>query len=228
MRATFSDTVERGRETTGRYATSHGVDYGRGSVFHAPTSRLLVTWSAVDLSDREVRLDAGRIASECAEGAGVTVHAMLRGDGRNAIEARVRLCERLRGQGWPPTLIGKHFGIPVDVASAGPRVPPVAMVAAEAKVERAPRAKYVEMWPTRLAEPPKTVEEVRPVGENRGARARLALQHALRRTGHSVSLVTIHCWTRARQGEAYLWAVAFLEGREDLPAPQFVKNGGAS
>jgi hypothetical protein len=59
---------------------------------------------------------------------------------------------------------------------------------------------------------------------NRSARARLALQNILLRAGEAVSLTTIHTWSRAQQGQAYLWAVAFLAGREDLPAPEWVKK----
>lgn len=60
---------------------------------------------------------------------------------------------------------------------------------------------------------------------NRSARARLALVQILRRAGCEVSLVTVHAWPRHKQGEAYLWARARLEGREDLPAPTFVQEG---
>ena len=59
---------------------------------------------------------------------------------------------------------------------------------------------------------------------NRGARARLALQAILERAGYRVPLVTIHTWSRHAQGRAYLWAWAFVEGREDLPAPDFVEQ----
>jgi len=58
--------------------------------------------------------------------------------------------------------------------------------------------------------------------ENRSAAARLALASLLLRAGYNVSLVTIHTWSRETQGRAYLWARAFVDGREDLPAPPFV------
>lgn len=62
---------------------------------------------------------------------------------------------------------------------------------------------------------------------NRGAKARLALADLLWKAGHPVSLVTIHTWPRHVQGEAYLWARAFVDGREDLAAPAFVQEAGA-
>jgi hypothetical protein len=58
--------------------------------------------------------------------------------------------------------------------------------------------------------------------ENRSAKARLSLQAILHRAGFVVSLVAIHSWSRDAQGQAYLWAVAFLSGLEDVPAPSFV------
>lgn len=58
---------------------------------------------------------------------------------------------------------------------------------------------------------------------NRSARARLALAFVLRRAGYDVSLVAIHAWSRAQQGTAYLWATGFIDGREDVPAPEFVR-----
>lgn len=57
---------------------------------------------------------------------------------------------------------------------------------------------------------------------NAGARARLALVSILARAGVDVSLVTVHRWTRERQGQAYQWAHAFVCGCEDLPPPPFV------
>jgi hypothetical protein len=60
---------------------------------------------------------------------------------------------------------------------------------------------------------------------NCGALARLALQKRLLRAGMNVSLVTIHHWTRKQQGGAYLWAIAVIAGREDVPCPQFVVMG---
>ncbi|HTA20267.1 MAG TPA: hypothetical protein VK989_13305 [Polyangia bacterium] len=61
-------------------------------------------------------------------------------------------------------------------------------------------------------------------GTNRSAKARMVLADLLRRCGYDVGLVAIHAWTRARQGEAYLWAIAFLSGREDLPPPIFLRR----
>jgi hypothetical protein len=55
-------------------------------------------------------------------------------------------------------------------------------------------------------------------------RARLALVVILRQAGRPVSLITIHRWSREMQGQAYLWARAFLEGREDVPPPPFVAD----
>lgn len=65
-------------------------------------------------------------------------------------------------------------------------------------------------------------ERERLADSNRGAASRLALKQRLFEAGRDVPLATIHRWTRAMQGEAYLWAVAFAFGREDLPAPDFV------
>lgn len=52
--------------------------------------------------------------------------------------------------------------------------------------------------------------------------SRLALHRVLARAGAHISLMEIHAWPRHRQGEAYLWAVAFVAGREDLPPPPFL------
>jgi hypothetical protein len=57
---------------------------------------------------------------------------------------------------------------------------------------------------------------------NRARRSRLALAEILRRTGYDVGLVVVSSWSRAQQGEAYLWAIARLAGREDLPAPEWI------
>jgi hypothetical protein len=57
---------------------------------------------------------------------------------------------------------------------------------------------------------------------NRGARARGALAAVLARAGRPCSLVTIHAWSRAEQGQAYLWALDFIHGREDVPPPEHV------
>ena len=63
---------------------------------------------------------------------------------------------------------------------------------------------------------------------NMGQAARLALHELLRMAGAETSLVTIRGWSRARQASAYVWARAFLDGREDLPPPLHVlwKGGG--
>jgi hypothetical protein len=66
----------------------------------------------------------------------------------------------------------------------------------------------------------RAVEVVRK--NNRGARARLALSALLARAGQPVSLTVIRRWPRHVHGEAYLWAIAFVEGREDIPAPSFL------
>lgn len=58
--------------------------------------------------------------------------------------------------------------------------------------------------------------------ESRTVLARLALQRMLLRAGWPVGLVAIGTWPRHEQGRAYLWAIAFIEGREDLPPPQIV------
>jgi hypothetical protein len=68
-----------------------------------------------------------------------------------------------------------------------------------------------------LADTAKRLEET-----NRGIASRLALVRILAKTGHFVSLITVHQWTRQQQGQAYLWARAFLLGREDVPAPEWV------
>jgi hypothetical protein len=57
---------------------------------------------------------------------------------------------------------------------------------------------------------------------NYGARARLVLWRLLADAGHPTSLVTIATWPRAWQGDAYLWAYAFVNGREDMPPPAFL------
>jgi hypothetical protein len=54
---------------------------------------------------------------------------------------------------------------------------------------------------------------------NQGARARLVLVDLLRDCGISVSLVEVHGWTRHEQGEAYLWAIDYKFGKENLPMP---------
>lgn len=78
---------------------------------------------------------------------------------------------------------------------------------------------YVEpLWSRALYS--RALETVK--SQNCGARARLVLVELLRSAGHAVSLPTVHRWSRAQQGQAYLWARAFLEGREDLYAPAFV------
>lgn len=59
-------------------------------------------------------------------------------------------------------------------------------------------------------------------GGSMGSKARLALASVLARAGAPVSLVTIHGWSRAQQGSAYLWAIAFLAGAEDTPPPLHV------
>jgi hypothetical protein len=58
--------------------------------------------------------------------------------------------------------------------------------------------------------------------DNRAARARLVLASMLERAGFDVGVATIHTWSRPMQGAAYLWALAFLEGREDVPPPRHV------
>jgi hypothetical protein len=68
-------------------------------------------------------------------------------------------------------------------------------------------------------------EAERAQRRGQGAAARLALVDVLRKAGVQVSLVTVHRWPRERQGEAYLWAIAFLNGREDLPMPGFLVDG---
>jgi hypothetical protein len=39
-----------------------------------------------------------------------------------------------------------------------------------------------------------------------------------------VSLVVIRNWSRAAQGNAYLWAYAISLGHEDLPVPEFIAS----
>jgi hypothetical protein len=55
--------------------------------------------------------------------------------------------------------------------------------------------------------------------KNIGARARLVLFEMIRKTGFYVSLPIIHQWPRALQGEAYLWAYEYLNGRTDISPP---------
>jgi hypothetical protein len=79
--------------------------------------------------------------------------------------------------------------------------------------------KHVEpLW--RRALRARAVERIKE--QNRSARSRLALQRLLARAHFDVSLVVIHQWSRPMQGEAYLWALAYVEGREDLPPPGFL------
>lgn len=59
---------------------------------------------------------------------------------------------------------------------------------------------------------------------NRTARSRLVLFDLLKRIVYYVSLPSIHRWSRHQQGFAYLWAVSYLQGREDLPPPEWVLN----
>jgi len=58
---------------------------------------------------------------------------------------------------------------------------------------------------------------------NRAANSRLALVEILRKAKVEVSLVTVRNWSRARQGQAYLWAYARLLGREDVPRPEWMR-----
>lgn len=52
-----------------------------------------------------------------------------------------------------------------------------------------------------------------------GTSALLALQAKLRAAGRDLHLATIRNWPHHIKGAAYLWAVAWLEGREDCPPP---------
>jgi hypothetical protein len=65
-------------------------------------------------------------------------------------------------------------------------------------------------------------ERERIARKNWGANARVVLVRMLRRAMVDVDLVQVHRWSRAQQGRAYLWAWAFLNGREDLPPPAFL------
>jgi len=49
-------------------------------------------------------------------------------------------------------------------------------------------------------------------GTNRGGRSRLALQDIIGRAGLVIDLVRIRTWSRALQGEAYLWALDMVNG----------------
>lgn len=55
--------------------------------------------------------------------------------------------------------------------------------------------------------------------QNRSARSRYALWILLGRCKAGVSLVEIHTWPRHLQGRAYLWAIDFLDGHENIPPP---------
>lgn len=59
-----------------------------------------------------------------------------------------------------------------------------------------------------------------------GAAARVALHALLRRTGHEVSLATLHAWTQPMQGHAYQWAIGFLQG-DRYPPPGWVRSFGS-
>lgn len=59
-----------------------------------------------------------------------------------------------------------------------------------------------------------------------GAAARVALQALLRRTGHEISLPTLHAWTQPMQGHAYQWAISFLAGAAS-PPPGWVRPFGS-
>lgn len=54
---------------------------------------------------------------------------------------------------------------------------------------------------------------------SRSAHARLALFRILERCHAGVSLVEIRNWPRHVQGNAYVWAVDYLAGHENLPKP---------
>jgi len=57
-----------------------------------------------------------------------------------------------------------------------------------------------------------------------GVAARLALSELLIRAGYSIGVVEIHTWSRSQQGEAYLWALAKVEGRAEFGPPEWVKR----
>jgi hypothetical protein len=48
------------------------------------------------------------------------------------------------------------------------------------------------------------------------------LHDLLFRAGYDVGFTTLYAWPRAWQGDAYLWAVRFLGGEENVPPPEHV------
>lgn len=52
------------------------------------------------------------------------------------------------------------------------------------------------------------------------------LRAVLRRAGYDVTVAELGRWSRPMQGQAYLWARDFAEGREDLPVPEWVAIEG--
>lgn len=54
--------------------------------------------------------------------------------------------------------------------------------------------------------------------------ARVELVDLLERAGVTISLVTVHTWTRQQQADAYLWAIRTLK-HGYTPAPRHVQDG---
>lgn len=77
------------------------------------------------------------------------------------------------------------------------------------------------LFRARRSPEPAARREPAPEPSNFGSAARLALADRLREAGYEVALITIRQWSRAQQGQAYQWAIAFAAGREDLPPPMF-------
>jgi hypothetical protein len=67
--------------------------------------------------------------------------------------------------------------------------------------------------------------ESKPV--NFGAQALHTLQALLLRARQDIALATIRAWPPHVKGAAYLWAVAFIEGRGENCAPPFGPQGAA-
>ncbi len=63
------------------------------------------------------------------------------------------------------------------------------------------------------------------LGETERVNALIALQRVLHQAGRDVPLYRIQRWGRGMQGQAYLWAIDFLAGHEDIPPPTWVSGG---
>jgi hypothetical protein len=82
----------------------------------------------------------------------------------------------------------------------------------------------IPLWELALAQRSRTERQRRiraRHAKTRRIEALRSLEDALYRAGF-VPGRSIDTWSRARQGQAYLWARAFLAGDENLPPPEFL------